>query len=476
MPGCRDEGGAEPGTARGALWVGGALLLAATAGLAGMSSRFGEAVATAERPIVGMVALLLLAWLGYGLGWRGLRGLSGRRALLAIIAVGLVARGLLLASTPMQEIDYYRYIWDGMVGRAGIHPYEAAPEALWAEEVEPRDDRYLDAVAIQSRIDYADIKTIYPPAAQVVFRLNAALWGWSPLGPRWTFLAADLALMAVLLLGLRAARLQSHWILLYAWNPLVLKEITNAMHLDVVAALALGVFAWAVLRGRPVLAAAALWAATFVKLTPAVLGPLWLIWAWRSGRRRGAIGGLVVGLGLSALSLAWMLHGVDDPLAGLRAFNRDWEVNDLLFGLGRRALQAVTSGSAVAARAQLKVVYAAAILVALILVGRRVRDGQSLLRGSLILLLAVWCLGPLGNPWYLCWVLPFLVLLRAWPVALLMAGSSLYYIDFILLDSGAPAAAFIALQAGACLPFYASLGWGLRRAPRPAADMESPPH
>ncbi len=50
-----------------------------------------------------------------------------RGTLVLILALAVLPRLILLASTPALSDDLYRYIWDGKVSAAGIDPYRYAP-------------------------------------------------------------------------------------------------------------------------------------------------------------------------------------------------------------------------------------------------------------------------------------------------------------------------------------------------------------
>ncbi|MFB6263588.1 MAG: hypothetical protein ABEL76_08185, partial [Bradymonadaceae bacterium] len=99
-----------------------------------------------------------------------LRRLSRRRLPWWSLALAAAAaRLLLLPRDPLLSDDIYRYVWDGRVGWAGINPFEYAPDAEALS-------RLRDA-EIWPRINHRSVPTIYPPGAQFVFQLNAALGG-----------------------------------------------------------------------------------------------------------------------------------------------------------------------------------------------------------------------------------------------------------------------------------------------------------
>ena len=110
------------------------------------------------------------------------------------------------------------------------------------------------------------------------------------------------------------------WVLLYAWNPLVLKEIINSVHLDGLVALWLLVAVLGFVRfqgsGRPgwaCFSGVALGLATLSKLYPVILLPAGYFFLRRSARNRSLNAEVFVlaltaagGPGTGALSMGWM--------------------------------------------------------------------------------------------------------------------------------------------------------------------------
>jgi alpha-1,6-mannosyltransferase len=162
--------------------------------------------------------------------------------------------------------DLYRYLWDGLVQRAGINPYQYPPAAT--ELAFLRDD------IIFPMINRKEALTIYPPGAQLFFWGMA--WGWpgSVVALKGAILIADACSVALLLLLLRHLDINRCHVLLYAWNPLVVVELALSGHLDgVMLPFLLGaVLLTLKQRSRP--AGLLLGLATLIKLYPAILLPV----------------------------------------------------------------------------------------------------------------------------------------------------------------------------------------------------------
>jgi alpha-1,6-mannosyltransferase len=188
-----------------------------------------------------------------------------RWTLALIFLVAFAARLAFIPQTPTVSDDLYRYVWDGRIQAAGINPYRYAPD-------DPAVARFRDR-AIYPGINRKPVPTIYPPAAQGVFRLIYAL---HPDSVAWTKLALtllDLITMAMLVIVLARAGLRPERVLLYAWHPLLILEVGHSGHIDVVAALFLVLALWARTADRSALSGALLAGATLVKFYALVTLP-----------------------------------------------------------------------------------------------------------------------------------------------------------------------------------------------------------
>ena len=219
-------------------------------------------------------------------------------ALPLIVGWAIVFRLTLLWTTPgFLSDDIYRYIWDGLVQRAGINPYRYPPEA--EELAFLRDD------SIYPMINRRWALTIYPPGAQLCFRLMAWICPGSLVAMKALILLADAASIALLLSLLRRLGLHQAYVLLYAWHPLVVVELGISGHLDGLMIPFVLLAFLCTMQGRAWMVGSALALASLVKLYPALLLP--------ALHRKGAwpmplvFGGLV-GLG-RVYALADQPHG-----------------------------------------------------------------------------------------------------------------------------------------------------------------------
>ena len=322
----------------------------------------------ATRPLLTVVALFTIAGLGYlFVCWQaiwkrtelGLRE-SNFDGLKIVFAFGVVFRLVLLFSVPIQEVDLYRYIWDGTVTSQGISPYEYSPlevERFPTEGVpsyrtrltERADLTKLSRLATSPSlrksfkgVHFEEYTTPYPLVNQIPFAVAATI-GRST-GNFWGLLYAmkgmlilfDLATALLLVALLKRLCLPTNWVVAYLWCPLLLKEIANSGHLDsiavffTVAAVYVMVAAYwkagdsdsleaaeiAVSEAEPLRAysimgscgiAVLLALAVGAKLFPVILGPIWAVLMFKR-LRFAALLPLIVFTILTAM-LLWPMVG-----------------------------------------------------------------------------------------------------------------------------------------------------------------------
>ena len=343
-----------------------------------------------------LLGLLALFGVAFGLHLVALRvaiRLPDDRRLLAILWTGAVVfRLTLLLSDSIEEIDLYRYVWDGAVSTQGVSPFRYSPQQVLASSVDdalPGDlarlvrlrDRSPELAAILRRVHFGELPTIYPPVSQLVFGVcswlmpdESSVTTRLMLMKAW-FVAFDLLTLGLLVRLLGQAGRHRGWSLAYGWCPLVVKEIANSGHLDSLATclamLAVSFTVSAIVTnleqrrrrwGLAMAAAVALALGVGAKLFPVVLAPLLL---WMLVKRVGWLTATSAGVAFIAVSLGllWPMRPFDaappstfdeaavaittndqppippqeisttprDPSESLQAFLSRWEMNDLLF-------------------------------------------------------------------------------------------------------------------------------------------------
>lgn len=282
---------------------------------------------------------------------------------------------------PFFEDDFYRYLWDGYRFATAGTPYGVAPEAFFLDQTVPQALR--DAL---DQVNNPDLPTIYGPTTQVLFLLGHWMQAGSIAALQALLIAVDLATLA-LLLRLAPARN----VLLYAWCPLVVKEIAFTAHPDGLGACLLLAAVVLASKRREGWAAFCLGLAVGAKVFALLLVPFVLV-------RARFLHWCIFAATLALLYAPFAITGATD-LGTLLVFAREWEFNSAAFGLLTLALTPT----------QAKIALAVAFGVFWLWYYRRHRSGEpNVPRGDWIygvFLLAA----PVINPWYLLWLLPFAV-------------------------------------------------------------------
>lgn len=350
-------------------------------------------------------------------------------SVLPVLAVALLLRLVLLAAPPMMSSDIYRYVWDGRVQNAGINPYRDIPAA-------PALANLRDAT-IYPRINRADYaRTIYPPAAQLIFRAVTAV-SQSVTAMKAAMLLLEAAGIAAMLRLLGQARLPRARILIYAWNPLAAWAIASEGHIDAAAIGLVGLALLAAVWRRSALAGGLLGAAILTKFLPLAVAPaLWRRWDWRFPAALAAtivaLYALYAGAGAAVLGF---LPGYtqEEGLAGGSGF---W----LLAAIGHLAPLPAWTGRAYAmAAAVLLAALAAAIAFGEHDPDAEPRDPVRVARGVAILAACTTAALSPHYPWYYVWLalpcclapLPSVIFLSAAPFLLYSDP----YHDAILIPS-----------------------------------------
>jgi alpha-1,6-mannosyltransferase len=184
-----------------------------------------------------------------------------------IVGWAMIFRLSVLWVTPgFLSDDIYRYGWDGLVQQAGLNPYLYPPDA--PELAFLRDDTIFPMINRKSAL------TIYPPGAQLFFRLMAWLSPGNLVAMKAMILLADAGSIALLIRILPQLGMHRNYVLLYAWHPLVIVELGISGHLDGLMIPFVLLAFLNMMQRRPWFVGASLAMATLIKLYPAILLPV----------------------------------------------------------------------------------------------------------------------------------------------------------------------------------------------------------
>lgn len=427
------------------LWTG---LLGALLALTGMLAGLSVLAANGPSPVWRLVCLALAAQIPYGAALFFCWKLRTRLiSMWPILVISLFFRILLVPAPPVFSDDVYRYIWDGRLQQNGINPYRYSPEA---PEVESLRD------PLWEKINHKPLRTIYPPAAEMIFGATALL-APNPTGFKLLSALADtcVVFLIIVLAGNRRDPIgkpeshHGHWVgLVYGLHPIACIETGMSGHLEPLGIVAMLGALLFLRKNRPAFSAFFIALGAGIKLLPALLVPI------LARRRRSSL--LLFVVVLAALYLPYVSAGTN-AVETLDTFARRWEGNAGLFSFIKWMVQTVIEWITGADSADAMV-----HLPFLDPVARAAQDTffslhkdggfdpmrpgaftigdlslaiSKLICGSALLATigvvtirrteparaAAWILGvlllvtPILHPWYLLWILPLAAVLGYWP-------------------------------------------------------------
>jgi len=246
---------------------------------------------------------------------------------------------------------------------------------------------------VLAQVNYPDVPTIYGPTLQYTFLLGhvlapAQIWVLQTL-----YAIADMLLIVLLL---RMANIR--WVLLYAWSPLVIKELAFTAHPDGVGTLLMVLALYCRQQKQLAISVSVMALSVGAKVFALLLVPFIL---WRLSFRYWCLFLLV----LLALYLPFVLNGASD-MAGLLVFVREWQFNSSVYGFLRLWFPAE------AVKILLGIVFVS--LYAVLFWQHHKLKVWTIPRGDILFGL-FFLVAPVVNAWYLIWLLPFAVLFpQAW--------------------------------------------------------------
>ena len=363
-----------------------------------------------------------------------------------VIVIGLVLAALwhlaFLMMPPGSDDDIHRYVWDGRVQRLGYNPYMVVPSDPALAALHTPETRTLN---------HPDLPSPYPAGAELFFRAVTAIHE-SVTALKVAFVFCDLGIVLVLLDILHSSGQEAHWVLGFAWNPLLAIEVAGSGHIDIVGVLLLLVSFAALGRRWRTLAAVAFGLAVAVKFLPIVLLPLY----WRRVRMRdAALAAGVVGL----LYVPFLNHG-RIPIGSLGTYAQSFRFNGPVFAVLDRALTP-------------QLVVGLAVLVGFLTatwlrIKAPVQDPDAFAWPMAALLLCA----PVVYPWYLLWLLPFMRSASTLPIIIWTVSIIPIYYVWHLRTLGRPWLVpgwIMLLEYGAVAVAGAIFGW--RRLTRPVVPV-----
>ncbi|NIP51490.1 MAG: hypothetical protein GWO26_05790, partial [Phycisphaerae bacterium] len=257
-------------------------------------------------------------------------------------------------------------------------------------------------------INHPELRTIYPPVAQAFFALSYWLDPWSVTTWKIILIIMDLATLSLIFNALGMLRLPSSYLVIYWWNPLVIKEIFNSGHLDVLVFPFVLTALIMATQSRYIRSTLTLIVGLGIKLWPAFLLPV--VWRPIISKPKQLISSVILAVVcIGALLLPIYLAGLDSS-SGFIAYGQSWQNNDSIFriivyiseqGLNLLGFETFHKFSV----ARYIVVALIGLWILYVVFGRSFRK-HDLFAKSLFIIAFAYLVSPTQFPWYYTWLLP----------------------------------------------------------------------
>lgn len=249
------------------------------------------------------------------------------------LIASMLFRIVLLFSIPALSDDFYRFIWDGRLFANGVHPFTQLPGYYLGS------GHAIDGVSqyLYDHLNSKEYFTVYPPFSQIIFWIAAILYPDSILGSivvmRIFVLAAEMGSLLLIRKLLPIFGLAPKNILIYAFNPLVIIELTGNLHFEAFVILFLLLAIYFIYRSGIWQAGISMALSIGAKLLPLILLPLFLM---RIGWKRSIVLYMATGLTLVLLFIPWLNAEVIDGFSqGLTLYFKRFEFNASIYYLVR---------------------------------------------------------------------------------------------------------------------------------------------
>lgn len=301
------------------------------------------------------------------------------------------------------DSDVWRYLWDGHVLDNEINPYVYAPNDPYLDSLtELGTDVFYQWDDIRDNVNYPHVPTIYPPLSQWFFRLSYQIAPGSVAIVKLLLILCEFVGIFFLILTLRKLYLPPYLILLYAWNPLIIKTIAGSAHMDALLVCFFGILSYGVVSKKKWIIIASWAAAILIKLSPILLLPFLF--------KRIKWYGITLAI---ALVIAGYLPFSDAGMqlfAGFSTFAGEWQFNAGPFQLVHyiTALFLQTDTFTVASI----ITKLLTIAVIGILFFKDDASPTYFFKAATLSFGIFLLLSPTVMPWYISWILPFAVISR----------------------------------------------------------------
>lgn len=356
------------------------------------------------KPIINFTAAYISTSIIYlFLCWQILKFDLLKKHIIALIGLGILIRIAFMFVHPIGSDDYYRYLWDGKVQAAGINPYSYAPA--------DSNLQHIHSDILPSKVNFPEMKTIYPPLSQVIFFFAYLIGGESFIGLKFLLLIFDILSLYGIYLTLRLLKLPDKNILLYTLCTLPLFQFFIDAHVDGFGLTFLIFSIYFYLKEKKLISLLFLSASICIKPIGFILVPI-LFFHEKNWKYK--IPSVAIPILICAFAyLPFVFTG--SPFQALMQFTENWTFNGLVFDILDPLIKN-NQTTRIFCGIFFMIIYISIIL-----------SQKEFLSKLFLSLFLLYIFSPVVHPWYLSWLAILLPFIPKW--------SGIFYVALISFTS-----------------------------------------
>lgn len=301
------------------------------------------------------------------------------------------------------DSDVWRYLWDGHVLDKGINPYVYAPNDSYLDSLtELATDIHYQWDDIRDNVNYPHVPTIYPPFSQWFFWLSYQIAPGSVAITKLLLILCECIGIFFLMLTLKKLHLSPYLILLYAWNPLIIKTIAGSAHMDALLVCFFGILSYGVVLKKKWIIITSWAAAILIKLSPILLIPFLF--------KRIKWYGIMLAIAIVITGYLPFLDAGMKLFTGLSTFSKEWQFNAGPFQLVEYFISLFLQTDTFTVASITTKLFTMGVIGILFF-----KDDASptyFFKAATLTFGIFLVLSPTVMPWYISWILPFAVISR----------------------------------------------------------------
>jgi hypothetical protein len=223
-------------------------------------------------------------------------------------------------------------------------------------------------------------------------------------------------------------------VIVYWWNPVLIKEFFNSAHMDLIAMPFVLLALLCAIRKKYIVSVVFLALATGAKLWPVVLLPVALRPMVKNYPH--LVTATLLFILLTLLIFMPVFRAGLGESSGFEMYGRSWEMNDAfymtIFWISKFFLGIIGESGEHAHLIARIIVVMLIIMTAVRINWKKPENPQEITDRFFLMAAAVFLISPTQFPWYYSWLLPFLVMRPRFSLLLLTILLPLYYLRFYL--------------------------------------------